>query len=55
MIRTTITALSARGGSHTGDLMASRVAGGRCPKDGAGLVHRTIGGRSTWSCPAHQR
>ena len=46
---------SARGGSHTGDLMAARVAGGRCPRDGAVLVHRTVGGRSTWSCPAHQK
>jgi len=55
VIRTTIAVLSARGGSHTGDLMASRVAGGRCPRDGAELVHRTVGGRSTWSCPAHQK
>jgi formamidopyrimidine-DNA glycosylase len=44
-----------RGGSHTGDLFTSRTPGGRCPKDGAPLVRRTIGGRTTWSCPRHQR
>ena len=44
-----------RGGSHTGDVFGSRAPGGRCPKDGAELVRRTIGGRTTWSCPRHQR
>jgi formamidopyrimidine-DNA glycosylase len=44
-----------RGGSHTGDLFTSRTPGGRCPKDGAPLLRRTIGGRTTWSCPRHQR
>ncbi|QGG95071.1 DNA-formamidopyrimidine glycosylase family protein [Actinomarinicola tropica] len=46
--------LGERGGSHTGDLHLERTAGGRCPRDGAELVRRTIGGRTTWSCPAHQ-
>ncbi len=44
-----------RGGSHTGDLMPARQPGGACPKDGAALVRRTVGGRTTWSCPEHQR
>jgi len=44
-----------RGGSHTGDLQPHRRAGGRCPRDGAGLAHATVGGRSTWWCPKHQR
>jgi formamidopyrimidine-DNA glycosylase len=44
-----------RGGSHTGDLFTSRTPGGRCPKDGTPLLRRTIGGRTTWSCPRHQR
>jgi formamidopyrimidine-DNA glycosylase len=44
-----------RGGSHTGDLFLSRGPGGTCPKDGAALVRRTIGGRTSWSCPRHQR
>ncbi len=55
VLRRTLGDLIARGGSHTGDLMAARVRGGRCPRDGAPLVRRTVGGRTTWSCPVHQR
>jgi len=47
--------LSVRGGSHTGDLMEHRQPGGRCPRDGAELARTTVGGRTTWWCPAHQR
>lgn len=47
--------LGERGGSHTGDLHLERTPGGRCPRDGAELVRRSIGGRTTWSCPEHQR
>ncbi len=47
--------LLARGGSHTGDLVPARRPGGCCPRDGAGLVSRRVGGRTTWSCPRHQR
>jgi formamidopyrimidine-DNA glycosylase len=43
------------GGSHTGRLMPQRRPGGLCPKDGTPLLRRTIGGRTTWSCPTHQR
>lgn len=50
----TIEDLIDRGGSHLGDLMASRVVGGRCPRDAAPLQRRTVGGRTTWSCPTHQ-
>ncbi len=42
------------GGSHTGRLMPARVRGGRCPKDGAELLRRQVGGRTTYSCPVHQ-
>lgn len=42
------------GGSHTGRLQNSRVRGGHCPKDGSELERRTIGGRTTYSCPQHQ-
>jgi formamidopyrimidine-DNA glycosylase len=45
----------AKGGSHTGDLQAERHPGGMCPADGTPLVRRTVGGRTTWSCPRHQR
>jgi formamidopyrimidine-DNA glycosylase len=51
----TLDVLTERGGSHTGDLFASRGPGGRCPRDGTALVRRTVGGRTTWSCPKHQR
>jgi formamidopyrimidine-DNA glycosylase len=54
-IRHTVRVLGRRGGSHTGDLQASRERGGRCPRDGAELLRRTVGGRTTYSCPVHQR
>jgi formamidopyrimidine-DNA glycosylase len=54
-LRTTITELTDRGGSHTGDLHLARVRGATCPRDGAPLLRRTIGGRTTYSCPRHQR
>ncbi len=44
-----------RGGSHTGDLMPERRPGGVCPRDGAPLVRATVGGRTTWWCPKHQK
>jgi formamidopyrimidine-DNA glycosylase len=42
------------GGVHTLTIVAHRHAGGRCPRDGAGLVRATINGRTTWWCPKHQ-
>jgi formamidopyrimidine-DNA glycosylase len=51
---TTIRLLSARGGSHTGDLQVARARGAACPRDGAPLLRRAIGGRTTYSCPRHQ-
>ena len=53
-LRGTMADLMARGGSHAGDLMAERRVGGVCPKDGTPLVRRTVGGRTTFSCPKHQ-
>jgi len=47
--------LTERGGSHTGDLRVHRAPGGRCPKDGTALQRDTVGGRTTWWCPNHQR
>lgn len=47
--------LMARGGSHTGDLRRALTLDGLCPRDGAPLQRRTIGGRTTHSCPVHQR
>ena len=54
-LRATIDDLLARGGSHQGRLMAARRPGGCCPRDGAPLRRSTVGGRTTWWCPAHQR
>lgn len=42
------------GGSHSGILQAERHREGRCPDDGAELQRRTVGGRTTYSCPDHQ-
>ena len=47
--------LGRRGGSHTGDHMPAREPGGHCPRDGAEMLRRTVGGRTTYSCPVHQR
>lgn len=54
-LRAAVAELITRGGSHAGDLMPARVRGGACPKDGAPLLRQTVGGRTTWWCPAHQR
>jgi formamidopyrimidine-DNA glycosylase len=54
-LQATIRELTARGGSHTGDLHVARVPGATCPRDGTPLERRTIGGRTTYSCPKHQR
>ncbi|MCQ3809352.1 MAG: formamidopyrimidine-DNA glycosylase [Acidimicrobiia bacterium] len=55
VIVSTVEELADRGGSHTGDLHLARVRGGSCPRDGELLDRRTIGGRTTYSCPQHQR
>lgn len=52
-IRTTLRVLGRRGGSHTGDM--PRDLDTPCPRDGAPLVRRKVGGRTTYSCPVHQR
>jgi formamidopyrimidine-DNA glycosylase len=52
-LRATVDDLIARGGSHAGDL--ARLLNGRCPRDGEALVRATVGGRTTFWCPHHQR
>ncbi len=52
-VRRTLEVCTARGGSHTGDM--PREQGVPCPKDGASLERRTVAGRTTYSCPTHQR
>ncbi len=51
----TITELTDLGGSHMGNLQDHRVPGGLCPKDGVPLNRYNIGGRTTYSCPEHQK
>jgi formamidopyrimidine-DNA glycosylase len=54
-MRRTLRVLGNRGGSHRGDLQEQRHRDGVCPADGTPLLRRTVGGRTTYSCPAHQR
>lgn len=44
----------AKGGVHTGDVIAARHRGGTCPRCGAEMLHGTVGGRSTWRCSREQ-
>ena len=44
----------ARGGVHTGEVIAARHPGGSCPRCGADMRHGTVGGRSTWWCSREQ-
>jgi formamidopyrimidine-DNA glycosylase len=43
-----------QGGAHTGRIVAERHPGGSCPRCGAELSRATIGGRTTFWCPACQ-
>lgn len=47
-------ALADGGGAHTGDVIAARRPGGRCPRCGHEMMHGTVGGRSTWWCSWEQ-
>ena len=51
----TVSDLIERGGSHQGDFLPHRSIGGRCPRDRSPLERATVGGRTTWWCPKHQR
>ncbi len=53
-VTTTVRLLSRRGGSHLGDLQDSRERGGACPRCGSALTRATVGGRTTYWCPAEQ-
>ena len=44
----------ARGGVHTGEVIAARHPGGTCPRCGAEMRPGTVGGRSTWWCSREQ-
>ena len=53
-LRSVLEAALAGGGAHIGDMIAARHPGGTCPRDGAPMVHGTVGGRSTWWCSREQ-
>jgi formamidopyrimidine-DNA glycosylase len=53
-LRSVLESAIARGGAHTGDIIAVRHPGGTCPRDGAPMLHGTVGGRSTWWCSREQ-
>jgi len=55
-MRVVLPQLAKRGGSHTGRVSVElRVPGSACPRDGAILSRATVGGRTTFWCPKHQR
>ena len=43
-----------KGGVHTGDVIPARMRGGACPRCGAFMERATVGGRTTYWCPAEQ-
>ena len=53
-LKSALAAAIANGGAHTGEVIAARHPGGTCPRDGAPMVHGTVGGRSTWWCSREQ-
>lgn len=48
----TVADLFAKGGSHRGDLQEHRRRDGRCPRCGGPLDRTSVGGRTTYWCPA---
>jgi formamidopyrimidine-DNA glycosylase len=42
------------GGVHTGEVIGARKTGAHCPRCGAEMQRATVGGRTTWWCPAEQ-
>jgi formamidopyrimidine-DNA glycosylase len=43
-----------RGGVHTGEVIPARRRGGVCPRCGTEMARETVGGRTTYWCPAEQ-
>lgn len=53
-LRRAIRSATARGGVHTGEVIASRHADAACPRCGAPMRRGTVGGRTTWWCSREQ-
>jgi formamidopyrimidine-DNA glycosylase len=45
----------AKGGVHTGAVIPARRRDGVCPRCGTPMARGTVGGRTTYWCPAEQR
>jgi formamidopyrimidine-DNA glycosylase len=54
-IRATTRSAIRRGGVHTGEIIEHRRRDGICPRCGTGMARATVGGRTTYWCPAEQR
>jgi formamidopyrimidine-DNA glycosylase len=53
-VRTATRSAIRKGGVHTGEVIPARVRGGVCPRCGTPLERATVGGRTTYWCPAEQ-
>ncbi len=53
-LRAAVRAAITHGGVHTGDVIPHRRRDGHCPRCGTPLARDTIGGRTTYWCPACQ-
>ena len=53
-LQATLKSAATQGGAHTGEVIAFRQAGARCPRCGAEMKRAVVGGRSTWWCSAEQ-
>ncbi|MGI8512580.1 MAG: Fpg/Nei family DNA glycosylase [Solirubrobacteraceae bacterium] len=54
-LRASIRSAIRKGGVHTGGFIGHRRRDGECPRCGAALERATVGGRTTYWCPAEQR
>ncbi len=55
VMRASVRRAERRGGVHTGVIIEHRHAEGHCPRCGTAMTRGTVGGRTTWWCPADQR
>jgi formamidopyrimidine-DNA glycosylase len=53
-LRAAVRSAIRKGGVHTGDFVQARGRAGLCPRDGHPLARATLGGRTTYWCPACQ-
>ena len=53
-VRAAVRSAIKKGGAHTGTFIPHRRAGDHCPRCGTEVAKATIGGRTTFWCPAEQ-